>query len=162
LHKVIIKSIIKSILRHDGEIRMGCRMGEWYRELARRYPRLPLAEERRLIAQAQAGRKESSDELVLRHVGFVIWRLRRKVFRPHLERFGEDLLSAAIPMLYAKVGTYNLKYRDREGNPKPVRFGSYIWKRIDGMAIDYLKRERRAGGVAFDDARYRASSFDGK
>ena len=119
----------------------------------RKYPRLPLEEERRLIALAQAGRKDSSDELVLRHVGFVMWRLRRRVFRSHLERHGEDLLSAAIPMLYEKVRTYNLRYRDRDGDLKPVRFGSYIWKRIDGMAIDYLKRERRAGGISYDDAR---------
>jgi hypothetical protein len=81
-----------------------------------------------------------------------MWRLRRKVFRPHLERYGEDMLSAAIPVLYEKVGTYNLKYRDRSGVFKPVRFGSYIWKRIDGLAIDYLKRENRAGRVAYDDA----------
>jgi len=131
---------------------MICRMWEAYQAVARKYPRLPLAEERRLIALAQAGRKESSDELVLRHLGFVMWRLRRRVFRSYLERHGEDMLSAAIPVLYEKVGTYNLKYRDRSGVFKPVRFGSYIWKRIDGLAIDYLKRENRAGGVAYDDA----------
>jgi len=82
-----------------------------------------------------------------------MWRLRRRVFRPHLERHGEGLLSAAIPVLYEKVGSYNLRYRDRGGALKPVRFGSYIWKRIDGMAIDYLKQEKRAGGVPYDDAR---------
>jgi hypothetical protein len=101
-------------------------MWEAYQEVVRKYPRLPLEEERRLIALAQAGRKESSDELVLRHLGFLMWRLRRRVFRPHLERHGEDLLSAAIPVLYEKVGTYNL---------------------------DYLKREGRAGGVPYDDTR---------
>lgn len=122
-------------------------MWKAYQEVARKFQRLPLAEERRLIALAQSGRKESSDELVLRHVGFVMWRLRRKVFRRHLERHGEDLLSAAIPVLYEKVATYNLKYRDREGARRPVRFGSYIWKRIDGLAIDYLEKERRADGV---------------
>ena len=127
-------------------------MWEAYQEVVRKYPRLPLAEERRLISLAQAGRKESSDELVLRHVGFVMCRLRRKVFRSHLERYGEDLLSAAMPVLYAKVGAYNLKYRDRKGALKPVRFGSYIWKRIDGLAIDYLKREKQASGVVYDDA----------
>ena len=120
-------------------------MWETYEKVARKYPRLPLAKERRLIALAQAGRKRSADELVLRHVGFVMWRLRRKVFRHHLERHGEDLLSATIPVLYQKIGTYNLKYRDREGMLRPVRFGSYIWKRIDGLVIEYLKRERRAG-----------------
>jgi hypothetical protein len=62
----------------------------------------------------------------LRHVGFVIWRLCKKVFHPHLQRHGEDMLSAAIPLLYQKVRTYNLNYRDRDGNKRPVRFSSYI------------------------------------
>jgi hypothetical protein len=74
-----------------------------------------------------------------------MWRLRRKVFRGHLERFGEDLPVAVTLALYAKMATYNLNYRDRAGNLKPVRFGSHIWKRIDGMALDYIERERRAG-----------------
>lgn len=127
------------------------RMWEAFQEVARNYPRLPLVQERRLIALAQAGRKKSADELVLRHVGFVMWRLRRTVFRSHLERCGEDLLAAAIPVLYQKVGTYNLRYRDREGVLKPVRFGSYVWKRIDGLALDYLKKERTPGGIAYID-----------
>jgi DNA-directed RNA polymerase specialized sigma subunit len=135
------------------------RMWEAYQEVARKYPRLPLAEERRLIALAQAGRKESADELVLRHLGFVMWRLRRRVFRSHLDRYGEDLLSAAIPVLYEKVETYNLRYRSREGALKPVRFGSYIWKRIDGMAIDYLRKERRVGGLPYDDTRLLGSEI---
>jgi len=56
-------------------------------------------------------------------------------------------LSATIPVLYQKIETYNLKYRDREGMLRPVRFGSYIWKRIDGLAIDYLKKEKRTEKV---------------
>ena len=122
-----------------------CRMWEAYREVVRRYPKLPLAAERRLIAQAKKGMKASHDELVLRYIGFVIWRLRTKVFPPYLRRHGEDMLSAAIPLLYQKVRTYNLNYRDRDGNKKPVKFSSYIWKRIDGFAIDFLKREGRLG-----------------
>ncbi|MCX5794865.1 MAG: hypothetical protein NTY77_05170 [Elusimicrobia bacterium] len=118
-------------------------MWEAYREVVQQYPRLPLAAERRLIALAQRGVKASQDELVLRHVGFVIWRLCKKVFRPHLQRHGEDMLSAAIPLLYQKVWTYNLNYRDRDGNKRPVRFSSYIWKRIDGFAIDFLRSEKR-------------------
>lgn len=118
-------------------------MWEAYREVVRQHPKLPLAAERRLIALAQRGVKASRDEIVLRHVGFVIWRLCKKVFRPHLQRHGEDMLSAAIPLLYQKVRTYNLNYRDRDGNRRPVRFSSYIWKRIDGLAIDFLKHELR-------------------
>ena len=106
-----------------------------------------------MIAAAQAGRKAARDELVLRHIGFLMWRLRTKVFRRHLERHGDDLLSAAILTLYQKIPTYNLNYRDRGGVLKPVRFISYVWKRIDGLAIDYLTRESRSG-VPFDETRH--------
>ena len=116
-------------------------MWEKYREFASRYPRLLLDEERRLIARAQAGRKNSRDELVFRHIGFVMWRLRKKIFPLHLARHGEDMLAAAIPVLYQKIQTYDLDYRDRRNKPKPVRFASYIWKRIDGFAVDYIKNE---------------------
>jgi len=34
-----------------------------------------------------------------------------------------------------------LDYHDKYGNPKPVKFVSYIWKRIDGFIIDFLKKE---------------------
>lgn len=119
--------------------------------MVQQYPRLAFEEERRLIASAQTGAKESTDELVLRHISFVMWRLRKKVFRQHLDRHGEDLLSAAIPVLYQKVKTYDLNYRDKTGSLKPVRFASYVWKRIDGLAIDYLKREAQAGGAVFND-----------
>ena len=96
--------------------------------LGRRYPTLSLTEERRLIAQAQHGSPESAQELVLRHVGFVIFRPRKRVFPDLLPRFGDDLLSSAIPVLYQKIATYDLDYRDKQGYPKPVKFVSYIWK----------------------------------
>jgi len=51
------------------------------------------------------------------------------------------LLSEAIPILYAKVQTYDLDYRDKHGQPKPVEFVSYIWKRVDGHILDGLRRE---------------------
>ena len=106
-----------------------------------------------MIAAAQAGRKTARDKLVLCHIGFLMWRLRTKVYRWHLERHGDDLLSAAILTLYQKIRTYDLHYRDRGGVLKPVRFMSYVWKRIDGLAIDHLKRESRSG-VSFDEARH--------
>ncbi|MEI7482174.1 MAG: hypothetical protein WCK75_07480 [Elusimicrobiota bacterium] len=106
-----------------------------------------------MIATAQAGRKTARDELVLRHIGFLMWCLRTKVFRWHLERHGDDLLSAAILTLYQKIRTYDLNYRDRGGVLRPVRFISYVWKRIDGLALDHLKRESRSG-VSFDEARH--------
>ena len=94
-----------------------------------------------MIAAAQRGSERSIQEIVLRHIGFVSFRLHRRVFPALLRRFGEELLSEAIPILYAKIQTYYLCYRDRQGNPKPVKFVSYIWKRIDGHILDGVKRE---------------------
>ncbi len=116
-------------------------MWEAYQQVVHQYPRLPLSEERRLIAKAQKGCVESEKEIVLRHIGFVIFRLRRRIFPEHLKRFGEDLLTETILVLYQKVDTYNLRYHDKHGNPKPVKFKSYIWKRIDGFIIDSIKKE---------------------
>ena len=96
---------------------------------------------RRSIAAAQRGSAQSTNELVLRHMGFVSFRLHRKVFPELLRRFGEELLAEAIPVLYTKVQTYDLAYRDRAGQLKPVKFVSYIWKRIDGHILDGLRRE---------------------
>ena len=59
-----------------------------------------------------------------------------------------------VPMIYMAVHVrfvrltsgaieYDLNYRDKNGNPKPVKFAFYIWKRIDGLIIDSLKKELR-------------------
>ncbi len=57
-------------------------------------------------------------------------------------------------ILYKKVKTYNLRYRDKQGNFKPVRFVSYIWKAIDGFILASLKkeieRERREGNLDWE------------
>ncbi len=55
----------------------------------------------------------------------------------------EDLLEEAILIVYNKIKSYDLDYRDKHGNLKPVRFVSYIWKRTDGFIIDYLKDEMK-------------------
>ena len=76
----------------------------------------------------------------------VIFRLHKNVFRrEHLRRYGEDLLSETIPVLLDKIDSYDLEYRDPSGRPKPVRFASYIWKRVDGHIIDSLKEQLREG-----------------
>ena len=112
-----------------------------YDVTVQRYPKISLSEERRLISEAQKGSKKSRDELVLRHISFLKFRIRRIAF-PHLvQRFGDDLLGEAILIVYNKIESYDLNYRDKKGNPKPVKFISYIWKRIDGFIIDSLKRE---------------------
>lgn len=45
--------------------------------------------------------------------------------------------------MYDKIQTYNLRYYDKEGNFKPVRFASYIWKFIDGLILASLRKELR-------------------
>lgn len=104
-------------------------------------PPLSLTEERRLIAKAKRGHKAATEELVLRHVGFIIFRLHKKVFPAYVARFGEEILAQAVFILYDKIHTYDLRYRDKNGDLKPVRFSSYIWKRIDGFILDSLKKE---------------------
>ena len=53
-------------------------------------------------------------------------------------------MEEAILITYKKIKTYDLDYRDKKGNPNPVKFVSYIWKRIDGFIIDFLKKELKA------------------
>lgn len=118
-------------------------MWKTYRSIIRQYPRISLPEERRLIRKAKKGFKPAADEIVLRHIGFVIFRIHKRAFPAYAKRYGEDLLSEAIPVLYAKIKTYNLRYYDRKGNFKPVRFVSYIWKCIDGLILASLKKEIR-------------------
>ena len=100
-----------------------------------------MAEERNLIKKAQRGSKKSKDELVLRHISFLIFRIHKMAFPVFIQRFGEDLLEEAILILYKKIKSYDLDYRDNKGNPNPVKFISYIWKRIDGSILDTLKKE---------------------
>lgn len=104
-------------------------------------PKISLSEERRLILNAQKGSEESKNELVLRHIEFLKFRIRRIVFSHLTQRFNDDLLGETILIVYEKIESYDLYYRDKEGNPRPVKFSSYIWKRIDGFIIDSLKKE---------------------
>jgi len=130
-------------------------LNDYYRSLPK-YPRISLREERRLIAKAKKGFKKEIEELVLRHIGFIIFRIYKKTFPQYVERFGEEILSDATFILYDKIKTYNLRYRDKEGNFKPVRFSSYVWKRIDGFILDSLKKEisRESRQIAPDWERY--------
>jgi hypothetical protein len=111
-----------------------------YRSLPKRSP-LSLTEERHLIAMAKRGHKAETEELVLRHISFIIFRIHKKVFPSYASRFGEEILAEAVLILYYKIKTYNLRYRDKNGDLRPVRFSSYIWKRIDGFILDSLKKE---------------------
>lgn len=117
--------------------------GMWktYRSIIRKYRRISLQEERRLIRKAKKGSKQAAEELVLRHISFVIFRIHKRAFPAYARRFGEDLLSQGIFVLYDKIRTYNLRYYDEQGTFKPVRFVSYIWKAIDGLVLASLKKE---------------------
>ncbi len=116
-------------------------MWKSYRAIVRRYPKIPLPEERRLILEAQKGSKKSKDEIVFRHIGFLIFRIHKIAFSSLVRSFGDDLLAEAILIVYKKIESYDLNYCDKHGNPNPVKFVSYIWKRIDGFIIDSLKKE---------------------
>jgi DNA-directed RNA polymerase specialized sigma subunit len=118
-------------------------MWKTYRSIIRRYPKITLQEERRLIRLAKRGGKTEAEELVLRHIGFVIFRIHKRAFPAYARRFGEDLLSQGIFLLYEKIHTYNLRYYDKEGKFKPVRFVSYVWKAVDGLILASLKKELR-------------------
>ena len=108
-------------------------MWKTYRSIIRKYPKISLQEERRLIRKAKKGSKQAVDELVLRNIGFVIFRINKRAFPDYARRFGEDILSQAIVLMHTRVQTYNLRYYDKSESFKPVRFVSYIWKFIDGF-----------------------------
>ncbi len=133
-------------------------MWEMYHDVIRQYPEIPLAQERLLISKAKKGSKKSAEEIVLRHIGFVIFRIHKRAFPEFLNRFGEDLLSNSIPVLHQKIKTYNLNYRDKNGRRKPVKFASYIWKRIDGLILDSIKKELREEKVCLK--RLQNQSYD--
>jgi DNA-directed RNA polymerase specialized sigma subunit len=118
-------------------------MWKSYNYIVRRYPKISLDEERRLILEAQNGSKQSENELILRHISFLVFRINRKLFPEKIRRYGEDILSEVILLTYQKINNYDLDYCDKQGNPRPVKFVSYIWKRIDGFIIDSLKKEFR-------------------
>jgi DNA-directed RNA polymerase specialized sigma subunit len=124
-------------------------MWESYRHLRTRFQKISLQEERRLIRQAQKGSEKAREELVLRHIGFVIFRIHKRAFPAYVRRFGEDILSQALFILYEKIKSYNLNYRDKKGSRKPVRFTSFIWKRIDGFIIDYIRKELKKEKEAY-------------
>jgi len=96
-----------------------------------------------LTRDAKRGGKTQPQELVLRHIGFVIFRIHKSAFPTYARRFWEDILSQAIVVLYERVQSYNLRYYDKAANFKPVRFVSYIWKFIDGLILASLRKELR-------------------
>ena len=87
-------------------------MFEAYRKTIPEYQKLSLDEERRLIAQAKRGDKGKADELSLRHIGLVIFRINKIIFPIYRDRFSEDILSQLVVILYDKILSYVLSYKD--------------------------------------------------
>ncbi len=116
-------------------------MWKSYHYIASRYPKLTLDEEGCLILDAQNGSKQSKDELILRHVSFLVFRINTKLFPDIFKRYGEDILGEVILHAYEKINTYDLNHCDKQGNPLPVQFTTYIWKDIDWFIIKSLKKE---------------------
>jgi len=110
-------------------------MWKSYRNIIQNYPRVPLSEERRLISKAQKGSKKSKNEIVLRHIGFLIFRIHRRVLPYLIQRFGEDLLEEAIVVIYKKIESYNLYHRDKQENTHPVKFVSSIFSPFGQVTI---------------------------
>jgi hypothetical protein len=88
-------------------------MWKHYSAIVRRYPKISLSEERQLILEAQKGSKKSKDEIVFRHIGFLIFRIHKIAFPSLVRLFGEDLLTEAIFIVYKKIDSYDLNYCDK-------------------------------------------------
>ena len=71
------------------------------------------------------------------------------------------MLEETILITYKKIESYNLDYRDKQGNPNPVKFVSYIWKRIDGFIIDSLKKELTGSNFYNTYNEYNLNRFTG-
>ncbi len=124
-------------------------MWEDYRGII--YPEISLSEERSLISKAQKGSQKCRNEIVLRHVNYLMFRIRKIVFPYLLQSYGEDLLQETILICFAKIEDYNLAYRNKKGKLHPVKFSSYLWKRIDGFIIDFLKNELKTINRSFNE-----------
>jgi len=95
-------------------------MWEDYRDIIRRYPKLPLCEERRLISKAQKGSRlrqaclparqgfggqarKSKDEILLRHSSFLIFRIHKIAFPTLIQRFGLNRLNRDSDYLFFRT-----------------------------------------------------------
>jgi hypothetical protein len=116
-------------------------MWKTYRSIIRQYPKISLQGDRRLIRKAKKESKQAASELVLRHIGFVIFRIHKRAFPAYARRFGEDILSQAIVLMYAKIQTYNLRYYDEQW--KFLRHtsldGSVLRRKTSPVRILYLE-----------------------
>jgi hypothetical protein len=62
-------------------------MWKAYQKVLQEYPKIPLAQERLLIAKAQTGSEKCIEEIVLRHIGFVVRIFSRTRYRFCIRKF---------------------------------------------------------------------------
>jgi len=78
-------------------------MWKAYSGMVRRYPMIPLSEERCLISKAQKGSRKSKDEIVLRHSSFLIFRIHKIAFPTLIQRFGLNRLNRDSDYLFFRT-----------------------------------------------------------
>ena len=117
-------------------------MFESYNEIARMYKNPALKYERRLISLAKKGKKSAREELLYYQTGFLLYRVKNILYPSVLNYYGEDILQECFDLALKKIDTYNLRYRDKKGNLKPVYFRSYIWKGITGVIVSSIKKRK--------------------
>jgi hypothetical protein len=79
-------------------------------------------------------------EIVLRHAGFLIFRIHKTAFPDLIRRYGEDLLSEAILITYKKIDSYDLNVMQNAADSGVFRNRQvFVGKRIiDGTGLKKL------------------------
>lgn len=121
---------------------------ESYYEIARNYRKLSLVEERKLIAKAKQGKASARQKLILCQTGFFLYRVNTMLYQAIRMRYGEDIIHECMKYALEKVSSYNLRYRNKSGELKPVYFRTYLWKGITGIIAGSVKKKKE---VCFSD-----------
>lgn len=90
-----------------------------YRKQAKQYARLSLDNERKLIVAAQQGCARNTEEIVLRHLRFIMGRIHKIAFADYKYRFHEDLT-----VRFRRTWFLSCHPRNKNGvgvfNPNPI------------------------------------------
>jgi hypothetical protein len=122
-----------------------------YKKIASRHKKLPSNDERKLISLAKKGDQPAREKLLLHLVGFLIFRIETALSHSVVVRFGEDILQECIIFAMAKIRTYKVRFKNREGIYKSYCFSTYIWKGITGIMFLYLKRNSSEVGMTTEN-----------
>jgi hypothetical protein len=118
-------------------------MFEQYKQIIRRYPKLTLQNERRLIRLAKRGDLSAQQTLLLHQIGFFVFRIRTVLNPAVVREYGEDILQECLLWTPKKIRSYNLRYKNRDGIFQPVLLRSYIWKGVMGVMFQYVRKNRK-------------------